>query len=969
VFAVFLALVLMAALFSLGSPPAHSQPSPCTPGVDCDNGLLAGSATTGVGANVDIDLSINYSSHDMAGWQTFLEYNSAVVSFVPVGAKNAVYNGSDPFTWDATCVDSASTGTLRVLACGSATSNGAEAPWTGWVVTARFQCIAAGATTLRLVPPAGAIDNSTTFDTQHLRIPTELTAGSITCQAESDLELYKTGAPEPVVAGGQITYTIMVHNQGPMPARGMIIGDDLPDDKVFFSSGVDVNSDTVPELPCVPGWLASYPLDDDGDTLIDEDPVDGIDNDSDTLVDEDPPNINVVECIIDGPLTGVPPIMPSQVVTVTIVVDVPPSAAGTREVNTAGVFLTNLGGEPNPTVDPYPDNNSDHWITHVFPSEPHYACYGALGVDPPGGVSLETQFGVELRVEVGRGTRLCAPAIKNGEGTLNHTHLRWFQITEPAPNRVVNIFTQFGEFDNVLLGNAAALLAPTSKEVVVPPGGGSYQRTEEPHYKCYSAGATHAIASATVQDQFYPQGMGWNVGDLVTLCLPAGKNGAPIPEAPDLACFISVRDASLPPHTVNLETQFGPETGIALPPTMISTLCVPAMKEVVGPNYDCRPTASPGVQVDPPPVRLETQFGVEEDADPAPPLMSELLCAPALKNGEGNTQAAHLRSFNLWDEPPLDPPPVVNLTTQFGELNNVVVSVGSYAPWLLAPASKTEPPFEPPTPPAEPHYKCYNISGPSVGQTVLVESQFTPAGGEPMGVGGPAMLCLPAGKNEAPIPDAPHLVCYVTSQPGPAHWYWVLTQFGFEELWVGVGTPTFLCVPAEKELACIDRLGDTQCDDPVNDFDDDGCTDAEEQAGAPAPKPGSTGAYNPAAWYDFYDVPVPAKSDALGANGTKNRAVNLQDVVAVLKYVGTSVNGAPNSNGVDYDTIKGVDLNGDSTNDIPSPHQIKEGEKYDRSPGPLPNPPYDAGPPDGVVNLQDVVVVLKQVGLACTGVP
>jgi len=40
---------------------------------------------------------------------------------------------------------------------------------------------------------------------------------------------------------------------------------------------------------------------------------------------------------------------------------------------------------------------------------------------------------------------------------------------------------------------------------------------------------------------------------------------------------------------------------------------------------------------------------------------------------------------------------------------------------------------------------------------------------------------------------------------------------------------------------------------------------------------------------------------------------------------------------------------------------------YDRSPGPLPNPPHDAGPPDGTINLQDVVVVLRQVALACAG--
>jgi hypothetical protein len=170
--------------------------------------------------------------------------------------------------------------------------------------------------------------------------------------------------------------------------------------------------------------------------------------------------------------------------------------------------------------------------------------------------------------------------------------------------------------------------------------------------------------------------------------------------------------------------------------------------------------------------------------------------------------------------------------------------------------------------------------------------------------------------------------------------------------------------------ACIDRLGDTACDDPVNDPDDDGCVDAEEQAGAAAGKPGSTGAYDPTAWYDFYDVPVAVRRDAQGANGVKNRAVNVQDVVAVLKYVGTFDGGPENSNGVDYDSIKGVDLNGDTTNDIVPPlHPIEEGQKYDRSPSPLPNPPYDAGPPSGAVNVQDVVAVLKQVGLSCAGPP
>jgi hypothetical protein len=96
----------------------------------------------------------------------------------------------------------------------------------------------------------------------------------------------------------------------------------------------------------------------------------------------------------------------------------------------------------------------------------------------------------------------------------------------------------------------------------------------------------------------------------------------------------------------------------------------------------------------------------------------------------------------------------------------------------------------------------------------------------------------------------------------------------------------------------------------------------------------------------------------------------MSDVLAVLFYVGSADNGGPNANGVDYDTIKGVDLDGDTDNDIPPPlHQIEEGVKYDRSVSPAPNPPWNAGPPNGAINLSDVLAALAQVPLACTGGP
>jgi hypothetical protein len=175
---------------------------------------------------------------------------------------------------------------------------------------------------------------------------------------------------------------------------------------------------------------------------------------------------------------------------------------------------------------------------------------------------------------------------------------------------------------------------------------------------------------------------------------------------------------------------------------------------------------------------------------------------------------------------------------------------------------------------------------------------------------------------------------------------------------------------------CIDRLGDTQCDSPDFDPDDDGCSTVEEAA------LGSVFDGSPAGWYDVYDVPVPAKCDVaagcpagaqVGANGTRNQIVNMQDVLATLFYVFASDDGPPNANMVDYDTIKGVDLDGDTDDDAPYSHGIEEGLKYDRSAGLGPDPVTGkdpAGPPNGVINMVDVLAALAQAfQVNCTAAP
>lgn len=144
-------------------------------------------------------------------------------------------------------------------------------------------------------------------------------------------------------------------------------------------------------------------------------------------------------------------------------------------------------------------------------------------------------------------------------------------------------------------------------------------------------------------------------------------------------------------------------------------------------------------------------------------------------------------------------------------------------------------------------------------------------------------------------------------------------------------------------------LGTDPC---VGDTDSDGCTDGQELPMS----------FDPLAWYDFYDVPVPANVDPI-PNGPRDRAINMGDVLATLFYVHTCDNCPPNANGADYDTIKGsCDYNADTTPD-------KEGLCYDRSPGVEPNPPWEAGPPSGAIAMPDVLAVLAQVTLDCSGPP
>ena len=109
-------------------------------------------------------------------------------------------------------------------------------------------------------------------------------------------------------------------------------------------------------------------------------------------------------------------------------------------------------------------------------------------------------------------------------------------------------------------------------------------------------------------------------------------------------------------------------------------------------------------------------------------------------------------------------------------------------------------------------------------------------------------------------------------------------------------------------------------------------------------------------------MPVPAYPDPT-SNGPRNQKVDMGDVLAVLFYAFAKDNQAPNANGVDYDSLKGSCTIGG----VPGQ---EEGLCYDRSPGAEPNPPWDAGPPNGAIDMGDVLATLTQAFVAdCSGPP
>lgn len=117
-------------------------------------------------------------------------------------------------------------------------------PATSTVTIAVGAMVPAGTSTLQIVGTSGSLSRSADL---------QLIVGS------ADLSVTKSGAPDPIVVGNELTYTITVRNNGPHDATGVVVTDTLPGAATFDSVRTTQGTCAAepPMITCSVGTLAN----------------------------------------------------------------------------------------------------------------------------------------------------------------------------------------------------------------------------------------------------------------------------------------------------------------------------------------------------------------------------------------------------------------------------------------------------------------------------------------------------------------------------------------------------------------------------------------------------------------------------------------------------------------------------------------------------------------------------------------
>jgi uncharacterized repeat protein (TIGR01451 family) len=226
-----------------------------TPDPDTDNNSASGAVHV-IATSADLQVTKTCKPDDFAPAGSTATCTILVDNLGPNSAQNVVLtdthvsNGAFSF------------GTIETSAGSCSTAGG--------VVTCNLGTLAAG----QRVTITVAVTSSAEVDINDIATVTSSTAdpntsnnsatGSVRFRASADLSIAKSGAPDPVIAGTTITYTITVMNAGPSTAPNVVVKDTLPGQvsDVSFLPSVGSCIGGIPGNPALPftcnlGSLAS----------------------------------------------------------------------------------------------------------------------------------------------------------------------------------------------------------------------------------------------------------------------------------------------------------------------------------------------------------------------------------------------------------------------------------------------------------------------------------------------------------------------------------------------------------------------------------------------------------------------------------------------------------------------------------------------------------------------------------------
>jgi hypothetical protein len=159
-------------------------------------------------------------------------------------------------------------------------------------------------------------------------------------------------------------------------------------------------------------------------------------------------------------------------------------------------------------------------------------------------------------------------------------------------------------------------------------------------------------------------------------------------------------------------------------------------------------------------------------------------------------------------------------------------------------------------------------------------------------------------------------------------------------------TSTDTATPTDTPLPVPTVTGTPPKLPPPGDTDGDGCADAEENG----PDHRRGGQRNYTSFWDFFDVPTPP-------GYTRDKAVSVGDIAAVVARFGTQRTPPPTKQEAYAEALlPPAPLS-------PPPYH----PAYDRT---LAGPePWDSGPPNGSVTVEDIFLIVQQFGDTCMDAP